>query len=506
MSDKTPPFANDMGQLWAQLREIVEEKTLLDIIEEDLDHNRSKEYTERVKKRKQKDMRILRERAAADQKREARQDELVELENALRVKLKARKSLSGSPSLTHTTIPNTRSRDDIGESAFSIPQSWLEDRIRHKRPRTAEAKFTAVSPQSPKRYGDIGRVRLHPLAFSSADMIGAAPQNSAVLTGGVHEIVTLPHIQSLPSIHNIAELPAFMAMPDFTRVFITEFIGGVARAGGLVPVGKDKRAVQIVACDEYMALQSAFNPYLPSAPGRHGVFLDLKHPSEDETEITQRKVFPLFLSTEAGRWYYSGHYTELLGAEKIKETIQRRFLSEALLNKWIGSIFADNHRLTDFGLEILHESNLYEYPEKWNAMTKEKVKLAIRTMTGGCEYTQLPFWFRFLQCVRFDHAFHGVLIAKKQEINARLEDDFEIATACGQPKADVATKNHRGLQQRGDGSEEAAVVRTLSKMGRRIPDIRATMQTVAERRATEADLEAWNGYVEDAKARVRSQA
>ncbi|KAI9871735.1 MAG: hypothetical protein M1830_002510 [Pleopsidium flavum] len=459
MSDRTPPFANDTGQLRAQLREIVEEKTLLDKIEEDLDHNRSKEDTERVKKRKQKDVRILRERAAADQKREARQDKLVELENAIRVKLKARKSLSGSPSLTHTTIPNTRSRDDIGESDFSIPQSWLEERIRHKRPKTAEA-LKAVSLQSPKRYGDTGRVRLHPLALSSADTVGAAPQNSAVLTGSVQEIVTLPHIQSLPSIHNIAELPAFMAMPDFTREFITEFIGGVARAGGLVPVGKDKRAVQIVACDEYMALQSAFNPYLPSAPGRHGVFLDLKHPSENETKITQRKVFPLFLSTEAGRWYYSGHYTELLGAEKIKETIQRRFLSEALLNKWIRIIFANKYQLTDFGLEVLLESDVYEYPEQWNAMTTEKVKHAIRTKSAGSEYTLLPFWFRVLQCVRFDHAFHRVLIAKKLEVNARSGDSSEIATAvcaqtrdiattCEQRKADTVVENHRGLQQRG---------------------------------------------------------
>jgi len=80
MTDKTPSIANDTGQLRAQLREIVDEKTLLDDIEEDLDYNRSKEDVERAKKRKREDLRILRERVAADQKREARQDGLVELE------------------------------------------------------------------------------------------------------------------------------------------------------------------------------------------------------------------------------------------------------------------------------------------------------------------------------------------------------------------------------------------------------------------------------------------
>ncbi len=297
------------------------------------------------------------------------------------MKLKARNSLSGSPYLRHTTIPNIRPIDNIEESDFSIPRSWPEKHIRHKRPRTAEAESTAAPSRFPKGYGDIGRMGIHPLASSSADTIGATPQDSAALTDGLQQTVTLPHIQSLPPLDDAAELPAFAAMPYFTSEFISEFIGGVTRAGGLVPVGKDRKAVQIVACDEYLALQSAFNPYLPSAPGRHGVFLDLRHPSEDESETTHRNVFPLFLSTEAGRWYYSGHYTESICAEKIKETTQRRFLSKALLDKWIGSIFANNHTLTDFGLEVLLESNLYKYPEEWNAMTKEKVKLAIRMVS-----------------------------------------------------------------------------------------------------------------------------
>jgi len=118
--------------------------------------------------------------------------------------------------------------------------------------------------------------------------------------------------------------------------------------------------------------------------------------------------------------------------------------------------------------------------------------------------------------VRFDRAFHEVLIAKKQEVNAQLGDGSgiaapacpqtqDIAPASEQQKANVGIENHGDLQQRRSKETADPLIRTLSEMGKSNADIRSTMQIIAESRATEADLGAWNGYVEDGKARVRSQ-
>lgn len=81
MTDEAPPVVNDTEQLRAQLRGIADEKNLLDSIEEDVDRKRSHADEVRAKKRQRKDETIARERAIADQERDARQDELVKLEN-----------------------------------------------------------------------------------------------------------------------------------------------------------------------------------------------------------------------------------------------------------------------------------------------------------------------------------------------------------------------------------------------------------------------------------------
>jgi len=185
------------------------------------------------------------------------------------VKLKARNSLSGSPYLRHTTIPNIRPIDNIEESDFSIPRSWPEKHIRHKRPRTAEAESTAAPSRFPKGYGDIGRMGIHPLASSSADTIGATPQDSAALTDGLQQTVTLPHIQSLPPLDDAAELPAFAAMPYFTREFISEFIGGSPVLAALFPWERIERQFRLLP---------ATNTWLCSPPSTH-----ISHPRQGGT-------------------------------------------------------------------------------------------------------------------------------------------------------------------------------------------------------------------------------
>lgn len=48
-------------------------------------------------------------------------------------------------------------------------------------------------------------------------------------------------------------------------------------------------------------------------------------------------------------------------------------------------------------------------------------------------YTQLPFWFRYLQCVRFDRSFNDVLLAKQRELDSQLEDGFGTGGADSPP-------------------------------------------------------------------------
>jgi len=124
-------------------------------------------------------------------------------------------------------------------------------------------------------------------------------------------------------------------------------------------------------------LTRIFHPHLDST----FAFLDLQSSPTIESELNQRRVFPVFLSTSEACWQYSGHYAESIIAARIKECIQKQLVSEAMLDKWAGSLFETKHKLTDFGLIALLTSGLYSDSEKWDTITKEKVKLSIRTVS-----------------------------------------------------------------------------------------------------------------------------
>lgn len=275
------------------------------------------------------------------------------------MKLKARRSLGSSLYPKHAAVPNTHPSASVGDFNFSIQQSWPEEHDSPKRPRDDNGRGITGSSQPAKVFGRTGGLGLRPNEMSPNNRRGEDPQAPATPAEDLQQTVTLPQLQSLPPLDGIADLPAFAATPYFTPKFISESIGGNIRVGGLVRVGKSRMEDQVVACEEYLAFQSAFNPYLPPAPGQHGVFLDLRHLSGEENKLNQCKILPLFISTATGRWYYSGHYSESIRAEKVKETTQRHFVSAQLLDKWLGSIFATRHALTDLGLEVLMKSNLY---------------------------------------------------------------------------------------------------------------------------------------------------
>lgn len=80
MTNCSPLSEPDTAQLRARLREIRNEKSLLDDIEDDLEYTRAKEDKERKKKREQEDADIVRKRSVADHRREARQEKLCEQE------------------------------------------------------------------------------------------------------------------------------------------------------------------------------------------------------------------------------------------------------------------------------------------------------------------------------------------------------------------------------------------------------------------------------------------
>lgn len=208
--------------------------------------------------------------------------------------------------------------------------------------------------------------------------------SQANMTKSLQDIVPLQQLQLLPPADHAADLPAFAAMPHFTREFISDYIGGSNSECGLIPVGKDKKAIQIVKCDGYLVLNPSLNPYIPSAPGQHFAFLDLQPSPNVEGELYSRRVFPVFLSTSKAYWYYSGHYAESTIAEKIKEPTQKRLVSEIMLDKWVGSLFEARRELTDFGFEVLSNSGLYSHWKEWNTITKEKVKLSLRTVSKLC--------------------------------------------------------------------------------------------------------------------------
>lgn len=197
----------------------------------------------------------------------------------------------------------------------------------------------------------------------------------------LHEIVPLPQLQSLPPADHATSFPAFANMPTFTRDFISQFIGGSQSECGLLAVGKDREAVQIVKCNEYLVLKPTLNPYIPCTPGQHFAFLDLQSHPNFAMGLNRRRIFPVFLSTANGYWCYSGHYQESIPAERVRETTQRQLVSDEMLDKWVGSLFARSYRLTDFGLKVLLNAGLYSDPDVWETITKETIKLAIRTVS-----------------------------------------------------------------------------------------------------------------------------
>lgn len=203
-------------------------------------------------------------------------------------------------------------------------------------------------------------------------------------TKSLRDIVPLPQLQLLPLADHAAGLPAFAAMPHFSREFLSDYIGGSNPKCGLIPVGKDKKAVQIVECDGYLVLNPSLNPYIPSAPGQHFAFLDLQPSPNVEGDLYRGRSFPVFLSTSKACWYYSGHYAESTIAEKIEEPTQKRLVSEIMLDKLVRSLFEARRELTDFGFEILSNSGLYSHWKEWNTITKEKVKLSLRTVSKLC--------------------------------------------------------------------------------------------------------------------------
>ena len=194
-------------------------------------------------------------------------------------------------------------------------------------------------------------------------------------------MVPLHQFQSLPPAVGTADLPKFADMPSFTREFVSEFVGGSNSKCGLIPVGKDKKSVQIVECNEYLVLKPTLNPYVPCAPGQHFAFLDLQSSSNFELGLDQGRVFPVFLYTGNGCWSYSGHYKESFPAEKVTETAQRQLVSKTMLDEWVGSLFARSDYLTDFGLQVLLNSGRYNDPNVWKTITKEVIKLAINTVS-----------------------------------------------------------------------------------------------------------------------------
>lgn len=251
----------------------------------------------------------------------------------------------------------------------------------HKRPRTGEAGPSTALPQPLVSDHDNVNLQDRERVSEKKRVKAKGIDSQASLTRSLQDMVSLPQLQTFPSVDNAGDLLAFAAMPHFTREFISEYIGGSNSACGLIPVGKNKKAIQIVGCDGYLVLNPLLNPYIPSAPGQHFAFLDLQSSPTFESALCQRRVFPVFLSRSEACWQYSGHYAESIIAAKIKEPIQKRLVSEAMLDKWVGSLFERRHKLTDFGLEVLLNSGLYGYPENWNTITKEKVKLAIRTVS-----------------------------------------------------------------------------------------------------------------------------
>lgn len=71
-----PEIAQDTDELRAELCRITKEKSLIDEIEGQIDSRRKAEDHERALSRSKEDVRIREERAAEDEQRDRRQDEL----------------------------------------------------------------------------------------------------------------------------------------------------------------------------------------------------------------------------------------------------------------------------------------------------------------------------------------------------------------------------------------------------------------------------------------------
>ena len=295
------------------------------------------------------------------------------------MKLKACKTSTTCPYLTPPCVPNVRSRDEFDGS---MPSSVSGEDGTHKRARIDVAGPTAAHPHSPIKDDTNASIESGKRVSSISVVVDLEePEASPTVTKSLQELVPLPQLQSLPAGAGTADLPNFAAMPSFTRGFITKYIGGSNTACGIIHVGQDKRAVQIVKCDEYLVPRPSLNPHLPCMPGQHLALLDLACPAELEVEQNQQTPFPVFLSPNNEGWHYSGHYTESVGAEMVRETVQRQLVSEAMLDNWVRSLFESSHALTDLGFMVLSSSGLYDDPNKWKTITKTKVKLAIKTVS-----------------------------------------------------------------------------------------------------------------------------
>jgi len=139
----------------------------------------------------------------------------------------------------------------------------------HKRPRTSGACPTTAPPQPLVSDNNNASLQDKKRVSPRKGIKAEGTDSQASLTRSLQDMVPLPQLQTLPPVDHAGDLPAFTAMPRFTRKFISEYIGGSISECGIIPVGKDKKAVQIVKCDEYLVLNPSLNPYIPSAPGQH---------------------------------------------------------------------------------------------------------------------------------------------------------------------------------------------------------------------------------------------
>ncbi len=381
---------SNISQLRAELRAVMEEISSLDKVEEMLEQTRAAEDLERAEKRAAEDANIVRKRTTADKKREACFTELLKLETVcfsvtdmvsftdnpktIRARIRTRQSL-GSGLGTFSREFQQFLQEIPEQRDFRMPRNWEELRPSNKR-----AKRYSLDP-------DIDQhcvVNLESDASEDNYMLSESVEDAAKASASLAQddspVVMPTFLSELPPLEGDGAegLPSINSMISFSRGFISSKIGGGDNGtGDCIIVGKNKKLVQIVACDEYWALQRTFHPLLPPGPGLHGAMLELRQYPE-LLVVDLSKEFPLFVAQDPHTWYYMGHYKEACEPRLMTIETQEVYVPKQLCRKWATNLRREKFEVRKTTVEVLMQPGLCENLDEVIKWTPERILAAMQ--------------------------------------------------------------------------------------------------------------------------------